>query len=320
MDRLSCLPTELLRQILTWSSVHDLSSIRMTSKRLALLADHPSHWRHLQLTAPSNNSSSTSNLWKLEDLQLLIGPHRQLIESIHIEGVRDNVVRYILSHCVNLTDLTLYGWVTLSDHAFKSARLAPKLQRLILKGTSDQINYTALDATTLASLLIQCPLREVSLDGQVHIHAQTLLTELRKHTHHLDTPASSSSLVIKSPESLSSSLPASSVSTFNKNRLGSRRSPLQLQQLTMATRRTWSNEHVMALFDICPSLHHVCLCPADGFDLTQTKDYGSTTITQGWSSFSFCPLYPLPLSVLYIALITCIFFRYTPTLFSLLYQ
>lgn len=280
MDRLSCLPTELLRQVLTYSSVHDLSRIRLTSKRLALLADHPSHWRHVQLTAPYNHSGSSSDLWKLDDLQLLLGPHRQLIESIHIEGVRDNVVRYILSHCVNLTDLTLYGWVTLSDHAFKSARLAPKLRRLILKCTPDQINYTALDATTLASLLIQCPLREVSLDCQVHIHAQTLLTELRKHTQHLDMSASSSSLVIKSPGSLSTSSSDSTVSTFSKNRLGSRRSPLQLQHLTMATRRTWSNEHVMALFDICPSLHHVCLCPADGFDLTQTKDHASTTTTQ----------------------------------------
>ncbi|KAI8098621.1 uncharacterized protein BX664DRAFT_319185 [Halteromyces radiatus] len=266
MDRLSILPSETLWQVLSYLTVHDLSCIRLVSKKLALFADHPSHWRHLHLAPPQQYeeeqkvvsfSSSSLKLWSLKDLQRLIGPHRRIIESIQIWGVRDNIVRYILSHCVNLTDLTLCGWATLSDHAFKHLHPELKLHRLMLVGAQEQPNYTAMDATTLAHLLMQCPLKELSLGCQVHIHAQTLLMELNKQQ-----------LPYKSSKKHNLSL-------FTKSK--TTKPPLHLQRLTLATRRTWSTEHVMALFDTCPSLHHVCLFPAaaaGGFDLAQTKKMG----------------------------------------------
>lgn len=273
MDRLTSLPSETLWQVLSYLTVHDLSCIRLASRKLSLFADHPSHWRHLDLTPPvlqpkesslTQPSSSPSSkqscmkLWTLKDLRRLIGPHRNVIKSIQIWGVRDNIVRYILLHCVNLTELTLCGWATLSDHAFKHIHPETKLNRLLLVGAQDQPNYTAMDATTLAYLLMQCPLKELSLGCQVHIHAQTLLLELNKQRPVVP-------------------------STINKNRLSSKGSSLQLERLTLSTRRTWSSEHVVALFDTCPSLHHVCLFPAaaaGGFDLTQTKKVNDTIDNQ----------------------------------------
>ncbi|KAI8333564.1 hypothetical protein BC941DRAFT_357733 [Chlamydoabsidia padenii] len=245
MDRLSSLPTEILRQVLTHLTIHDLSCIRLASKKLALLADHPSLWRHVQLLPVG---WSTIHLWQLDDLRRILTPHLQLIQSIQIWGVRDNIVRYILAHCVNLTDLTLCGWVTLSNHAFKGATVNKRLRRLVLVGAPNQPNYTALDATTLASLLFQHPLQELSLGCQVHIHADTFLTELDRRTRQ------------SSSKSNYPTVP------FNRARCS-------LQQLTLATRRTWSIEHVKALFDTCPCLRLVGLCPtaANGFDLTQGK-------------------------------------------------
>ncbi|CAO3600633.1 unnamed protein product [Absidia cylindrospora] len=297
MDCLSNLPSETLWQILSYLNVHDLSCMRMSSKKMALFADHPSHWRHLDLaplTRPctENDQNGMSifplQLWNLKDLQRLIGPHRRMIESIQIWGVRDNIVRYILSHCVNLTDLTLNGWSTLSEHAFKHIHPHLKLHRLMLVGAQAQPNYTSMDATTLAHLLMQCPLKELSLGCQVHIHAQTLLMELNKRQHKpLPSSAPAEISTEKSIPSSSSSASASPLppnkykeesSTYtkassNKNsddRLGGKGSTsLQLERLTLATRRTWSTEHVMALFDTCPSLYHVCLFPtvaAGGYD------------------------------------------------------
>ncbi|CAO3581841.1 unnamed protein product [Absidia cylindrospora] len=264
----------------------------MANKRLAVFADHPSHWRHLHLAPPQQYeeeqkvvsfSSSTLTLWSLKDLQRLVGPHRKLIESIQIWGVRDNIVRYILSSCVNLMELTLCGWATLSDHAFKQLHPDLKLQRLMLVGAPEQPNYTSLDATTLAQLLMQCPLKELSLGCQVHIHAETLLLELnkRQRLEHQQRQQQQQEFSYSSPPTekqyLSTISPSvkQTPSSSTYSRLGcSEKSSLQLQRLTLATRRTWSTEHVMALFNTCPSLHHVCLFPAaaaGGFDLAQTK-------------------------------------------------
>ncbi|ORZ08942.1 hypothetical protein BCR42DRAFT_424319 [Absidia repens] len=305
MDRLSNLPSETLWQILSYLNVHDLSCMRLSSKKMALFADHPSHWRHLDLaplTRPCTENSdqkgipiSPLQLWNLKDLQRLIGPHRRMIKSIRIWGVRDNIVRYILSHCVNLTDLTLNGWSTLSEHAFKHIHPHLKLHRLMLVGAQTQPNYTSMDATTLAHLLMQCPLKELSLGCQVHIHAQTLLMELNKRQH--KPLPSSASAEIATEKSSPSPLPPKKhkeePSTYNKgssshisdDRLGGKgSSSLQLERLTLATRRTWSTEHVMALFDTCPSLYHVCLFPtvaAGGYDQTaQAKKMDSQSQQQ----------------------------------------
>jgi hypothetical protein len=144
----------------------------------------------------------------------------------------------------------------------------------MLVGAQAQPNYTSMDATTLAHLLMQCPLKELSLGCQVHIHAQTLLMELnkrqRKPSPTEKTSSSLSSTISTNKHNAESSATYSKDNSSNSDRLATKESPsLQLERLTLATRRTWSTEHVMALFDTCPSLYHVCLFPtvaAGGFD------------------------------------------------------
>lgn len=310
MDRLSNLPSETLWKILSYLTVHDLSCIRMTNRKLAVFADHPSHWRHLHLAPPSHQyqnqhqqqdqraipSSNSMTLWSLKDLQRLVGPHRKIIESIQIWGVRDNILRYILSQCMNLTDLTVCGWATLSDHAFKQLHPDLNLQRLVLIGAQEQPNYTALDATTLAHLLVQCPLKELSLGCQIHIHAETLIMELNKRQKQYrrqqqqqssflspsSTLPTTPTAIEKQPSSppplIMTSLPLvkHTASTYSTDRrdMSEVGSPIQLQRFTLATQRTWSTDLVTKIFDTCPSLHHVCLFPAaatSGFDFAQTK-------------------------------------------------
>lgn len=81
----------------------------------------------------------------------------------------------------------------------------------------------------------QCPdLQSLALGCQIHIHARTLLKELKKASTSSSTP------------------PAQ-----------------KLTSLTLATRRTWSQRHVAELMERCPALERVYLLPAaaKGFDL-----------------------------------------------------
>ncbi|ORX49081.1 hypothetical protein DM01DRAFT_1394411 [Hesseltinella vesiculosa] len=245
MDRLSQLPSETLWQVFSSIPASSLAHLRFVSRKMRLFADHPMYWRHVILARPSCHeedplASSTSmasrrlDLWTLRELDFILRPHCQVIRSIKVCGVRDDIVRFILTHCHELQSLTLCGWTTLSNHAFKQLHPRLKLQRLQLVGAKDQPNYTAMDATTLAQLLLSCPLQDLTIGCQIHIHAATLLMELTAK---------------KKTEPRSAFLP-----------------PPQLQRLSLGTRRTWSLHHIRHLFDICPALISVALCPtsADG--------------------------------------------------------
>ena len=174
------------------------------------------------------------DLWQLHELERLIAPHVAHIQTIQIWGVRDHIVRYLLTQCTQLLDLTVCGWTTLSNHAFNPKKTM-RLRRLELIGAVQQPNYAGIDARVLCQLLRQCPdLQSLALGCQIHIHARTLLKELKK-------------------SSTSSSPPPAQ----------------KLTSLTLATRRTWSQRHVAELMERCPALERVYLLPAaaKGFDL-----------------------------------------------------
>ncbi|KAI8393495.1 uncharacterized protein BYT42DRAFT_551208 [Radiomyces spectabilis] len=229
---ISTLPAEIVWQIISYLSLKDISLLRLSSKRLRTFCDHPAVWRDLQLNPSMLSSASTCHktctLWTLADLQAIVGPHVSHIRSIQIWGVRDSIVRYLLANCLQLQELTLCGWTTLSDHAFKTADHPLKLERLELIGAANQTNYTSIDASTLGKLLTHCTeLSELLLSCQIHIHAQALLKELES-----------------SP-------------------------PKKLRSLTLATRRTWSSQHITELLALCPAIQQVGLLPAAaaGFNL-----------------------------------------------------
>ncbi|KAI9485081.1 hypothetical protein BDB00DRAFT_851400 [Zychaea mexicana] len=255
------LPSEIIWQIVSYLSLKDLTTARLASMKLRHFCDHPSHWKNIRLEPPrkaatttttddknSNTKPSSMPLWQINDLEHILEPHLKHIQSIRIWGVRDNIVRYLLQHCVNLNDLTICGWTTLSNHAFKTSRTRLALRRLELIGADQQPNYAAIDARLLGDLLTQCPdLSELMLGCQVHIHARTLLIELRKRKN-------------------------STSNTTQQHR--QQLPPLQLRSLTLATRRTWSQRHVAELLDLCPHLERVSLflAAAKGFDLKKSED------------------------------------------------
>lgn len=239
MASLLDLPPEILWHIVSFFSHHDLSIVRLSCKKLRHFCDHPSHWRKLSLKPASTTTSnkggeSSMDLWQLHELQQLIAPHVAHIQTIQIWGVRDHIVRYLLTHCTQLLDLTVCGWTTLSNHAFNPKKTM-RLRRLELIGAVQQPNYAGIDARVLCQLLRQCPdLQSLALGCQIHIHARTLLKELKKASTSSSTP------------------PAQ-----------------KLTSLTLATRRTWSQRHVAELMERCPALERVYLLPAaaKGFDL-----------------------------------------------------
>ncbi|KAL0092377.1 hypothetical protein J3Q64DRAFT_1718752 [Phycomyces blakesleeanus] len=245
------LPSEVLWQIVSFLDITDLSVLRFVSTKLRTYADHPSHWKDLQLRPPPSSTAGIS-LWNLNDLKDLIGPHASHTRSIKIWGVRDTVVRFLITRCTHLQELTICGWATLSDHAFRfpatnstggtsgtsgtSGGHLAGLRRLEFVGATQQSNYTALGANTLGRILTNCPdLSELLLGCQVHIHAQTLIEELKK----------------------------------------SSRPPLSLRSLTLATHRTWSAPHITHLFDLCPSLEQIGLLPAAASGCDVGKDSSS---------------------------------------------
>ncbi|KAL0076566.1 hypothetical protein F4703DRAFT_1779508 [Phycomyces blakesleeanus] len=234
MTSLQNLPSELLFNCLSWLPLRDLATTRTVSITLQHFCDDPFFWRHLWLEPPEKPSKSIA-LWQLSDLKALIEPHLEHIQSIRIRGVRDNIVRYILNNCPNLEELTICGWTTLSDHAFKFTQPLSSLRRLELVGAANQTNFTSLDATTLGRLLTRCPgLTELLLGCQVHIHAPTFITLLKST------------------------------------------SCLPLRFLTLATRRTWSSQHLADLMILCPRLECVSLlsAAAAGFNIKEKDTLG----------------------------------------------
>lgn len=218
------LPSEALFNIASFLSCQDMSLLRLTSKKMCTFCDHPFNWRTIKLE-PTENFS----LWRLVDLKEIIYLHVSHIHSIQIWSVRDNIIHYLLSQCNNLRHLKIFGWTTLSDHAFSrlssssSLMQQPlKLRSLELIGIPQQANYISVDAYTLGGLILRSPDMTHLLFGcDINIHAGILLAELEKAAptevaHHL-------------------------------------------QSFTLATRRTWLSEHVVRLIHLYPSIQQVYL-------------------------------------------------------------
>jgi hypothetical protein len=193
--------------------------------------DQPINWKSIDL-----KPSEEQELWKLTKLKNIIDPHLSHIQSIRIWGVRDNIVQYLLNQCQNLQHLTICGWTTLSDHCL---RLLPsqslKIKTLELIGSSQQTNFVSVDAYTLGNLLLQSPeLTNLALGCEIHIHAETFITELEK-----------------------------------KKTIGS-----DLQSFMLASRKTWLNEHVLRLINLYPEIQKIYLLPKTSihFDSIEEND------------------------------------------------
>lgn len=230
------LPLEVLLQVTSFISCRDMSSLRLVSKIMRTFCDHPINWRTIYLEPEACEPIS---LWQLGDLKSIISPHVSHIQSIYISGVRDNIIYYLLSHCNNLQHLTICGWTTLSDHCL---RLQPaqslKIKTLELIGSPQQTNYISVDAYTLGKLMTQSPeMTNLVLSCEVHIHAETFISELEK-------------AAIANPVDA------------------------HLQSFTLATRRTWLNEHVIRLIDVYPRIKSILLSPSATmeFDIVKGLD------------------------------------------------
>jgi hypothetical protein len=89
----------------------------------------------------------------------------------------------------------------------------------------------------LGKLLVQSPnLIDLSILGQVHIHAETFVSELEKYPGNLP-----------------------------------------LQTLTLATRKTWLDDHIYRLINKCPGIKSIRLIPeaAIGFDVNEKNSFDS---------------------------------------------
>lgn len=251
------LPTEIVWKVMQALDPIDLSITRCISKKFRTFSDHAVLWEDIQLKPTKSPSSDMDDLplWNLADLKAVLQLHLSHIQTIHIWGVRDNIVQYILLNCFNLQELTISGWSTLSDHAFRIITTAHhyqttkpttlNLRRLRLIG-QQKSNYTSLDATTFGKLINQCPyLEEITVVScQIHLQAECLLqmvdqqekeaaVSMQHHYHHHQPPSSLKSLVI-------------------------------------ATKRTWSNHHITRLFQLCPNLRFLGLVP-DSIEIVEYR-------------------------------------------------
>ncbi|CAO0789715.1 unnamed protein product [Mucor circinelloides] len=220
---LDTLPSELLLTVISLVPCQDLASLRLTCKYMRTFCDQPIIWKSIDL-----KPSGEQELWKLTELKNTIDPHVFHIKSICIWGVRDNIVQYLLNQCRNLQHLTICGWMTLSDHCL---RLLPsqslKIKTLELISSSQQTNFVSVDAYTLGNLLLQSPeMTNLVLGCEIHIHAETFITELEKKT-----PISS-----------------------------------DLQSFMLASRKTWLNDHVLRLINIYPEIRKIYLLPKASID------------------------------------------------------
>lgn len=247
------LPPEIIWSTVSLLKPVDLFNTRLVCKKLKTYCDCPVNWKHILLEPPlPENNTGTLNglsqkdesninikeeiipLWNILDLKKILEPHLLFIQAIKIWGVRDNIIRYLILNCPHLTDLTILGWSTLSDHALRipaQSNHALPLRRLRLIGYKKS-NFTSVDAITFGNLIARCPhLEELSvICCQVHIQAESLIdsfdsTQQRQQTN----------------------VPSHDVSS--------------LRSLTVATKRTWSKQHVTRLFQLCSNLSFLALVP-----------------------------------------------------------
>lgn len=273
--QLCSLPSEILWKIIILLNPVDLSNARVVSKQFNKYCDHPNHWTKLLLdpsttishhstsaTKEDNNDNRMKNdiltLWNLSDLKNVLEPHLALIETIQIWGVRDNIIRFLILHCNNLQELTISGWSTLSDHALRIPNQQLSLRRLRLVG-QQKSNFTSLDAATFGKLITQCPqLEELSVVScQIHIQADSFIKSFdpaNRRDHHQEQQQQ------QQPNIVSPSANDSETSVLTP--LGdSSPPPTALKSLTVATKRTWSTQHVTRLFQLCSSLQVLALVP-----------------------------------------------------------
>ncbi|KAI9471014.1 MAG: hypothetical protein EXX96DRAFT_375200 [Benjaminiella poitrasii] len=235
------LPSEIIWNIIQMLEPIDLSIARSVSKCMRAYCDHPELWKNICLIPRSTDEGGINkkksdrgaiNLWRLSTLKAILQPHLNFIKKVRVWGVRDNIVRYLIENCYSLQDLTIVGWCTLSDHAF---RLNPSfdqkilcLNRLKLIG-HQKSSFTSMDGTTLGRFIRQCPqLEEVFiLNCQVHLHADSLLQTFCHNVSSKDN-----SHIISS-----------------------------LKTLTVPTKRTWTGQNVARLFELCSNLEMLTLVP-----------------------------------------------------------
>ena len=164
------LPFELLWHVFSFASPKERCVARQVSRQLRALCSHPVFWQAIDLTHKS--------LWQLNELQHILTPHLEHIQSIFIQGVRDDSIRYLLNNCPNLEELSVRRWRTLSDHALK-CKEHKKLRIFALHG--DDTPYTAIDTNSLSRLVLRLPnLQNLSLIAHAHIHIPTLLKTIQK--------------------------------------------------------------------------------------------------------------------------------------------
>lgn len=245
------LPTEIIWKIMHTLGPVDLSRTRLVCKKLRAFSDHPVLWRDIQLET-TTKAQNTENLplWNLADLKAILQLHLSHIQTIQIRGVRDNIVQYILLNCCNLQELTISGWSTLSDHAFRmptSTFAALNLRRLRLIGQRKS-NYTSLDATTFGKLLKHCPyLEEITVVScQIHVQAECLLQIVDQ-------------VMNQNQSSLEST--QQQQQQQQKDQGHHQHISSSLKSLVVATKRTWSSHHVMRLFQLCSNLRFLGLVP-----------------------------------------------------------
>ncbi|CAO3618978.1 unnamed protein product [Cunninghamella blakesleeana] len=162
MKELMKLPTEIVTHICSFLNVKDLTNIRLVNKKLNRIIDQPLFWQHLYIPLPTSSFDLSNNhflplskcqLWKLNDIKEIIEPHKKIIKSIKIYGVKDNIVKYILSQCNQLEELILYGWITLSNHAFQSSKTV-KLHKLELIAIDGFPNLLSMNASLFDHLCV----------------------------------------------------------------------------------------------------------------------------------------------------------------------
>lgn len=168
---LTRLPIEIVQVIVSYLSCQDIMRLCQVSRSLYEYCDDPVYWRSIYLE-PENKQ-----LWKVQELILIVGRHAVDIHSVRIRGAQDGVIQYILSHCVNLKELIVSGWNTLSDHCLD---VPDRLNLRTIKFIApDSTSYVSIDAHRLGRFICQCPqLNDLVLGCHVHIHAETLLSEL----------------------------------------------------------------------------------------------------------------------------------------------
>ncbi|CAO3633479.1 unnamed protein product [Cunninghamella blakesleeana] len=228
MSILIQLPAEILDHIFFYCNFEQLVMLRQICKQWQEIIDRPSRWQIVMLNHLITNNLS---LWQLNRFKYLMEPHLTKIKSLHITGVKDPIVRYILKKCNLLEDLTIEGWCTLSYHALQLQSIS-KLRHIKLIGKGNQ--FFSLEPLSFAQFLYSCPfLILFHIDQcQLVLDTDTFLTYLKKKRMYL-------------------------------NHLNS-------LILSLHPSTSWSQQHTQTLLAICPNLKYIQLESSSSTTTTAT--------------------------------------------------